>query len=200
MLLKRTLGNTPPRVLFEVELRPPNAWSSSRAALSLAILPIAVASHLNRRAISPYVTFSFISTRISIFWPKLSRVRDLLFESNASFLLVPIIPRPCVLSALRLPVLDDLPPRWRLPLRWRMFGRCGASAHRCQGLQLLHIVRGDGDHTHCGTYGHREPAACDLESGTVRLQHMAWCMVLGCGAEVTFGRWWKGPRAVVSSL
>ena len=78
-----------------------------------------------------------------------------------------------------------------------MFGRCGASAHRCRGLQLLHIVRGGGNHTHRGTNGHREPAACDLESGTVPLQHMSWCMVLGCGAKVTFGRWWKGPRAAV---
>ena len=63
-----------------------------------------------------------------------------------------------------------------------MFSRRGASAHRCQGPQLLHIVRGGGHHTHGGTNGHRESAACDLESDTVPLQHMVWCMVLGCGA------------------
>ena len=109
VLLKHTLGNAPPRVLFEAESRPPNAWSS-KAALSLAILLIVVAPHLNRRAISPWVTFSLNSPRIAIFWPKLSRVRDLLFQSDACFLLVQIFSRPRVLSALRLPVLVDLPP------------------------------------------------------------------------------------------
>ena len=104
--------------------------------------------------------------------------------------------------------------RWRLPSRWRMFGRCGASAHRCQSLQLFHIVRGGGDHTDRGTKGHRESVACDLESGTVPLQHihgMVYDSGLRCrshirplveGAEgrrpykATFRRWWKGPRVV----
>ena len=51
-----------------------------------------------------------------------------------------------------------------------MFGRRGASVHRCPGSQLrLKVPRG-------GTHGHREPPACDLESGTVLLKHMAWCI------------------------